>query len=68
MLIGSTMPMTTRETLWNLAIYQDFLSALITTAPRWSTNNGPYMNKDVILYGLLAKIALDKKRDVPSFQ
>jgi hypothetical protein len=49
------------EGLWTCAILQDFYAAVITTAPRWSTNNGPYMSKDPILYALLAQVAEKKK-------
>lgn len=44
-----------------LPIYQDFLAALRTTAPRYSLNNGTYQNRDAQLYNMLAEIARKKR-------
>lgn len=44
-----------------LPIYQEFLAALRTTAPRYSINNGTYQNRDAELYNMLAEIARKKR-------
>lgn len=44
-----------------LPIYQDFLAALRTTAPKYSLNNGTYQNRDAQLYNMLAEVAKRKR-------